>query len=155
MRWARTIKERLLATYMDDSNGCWLWTGPTMSQFGYGRIKVKAGEGYSAHEYAHRTSYALFRGEIPDGLCVCHRCDVPACINPEHLFLGTYKDNTQDAIAKGRFTQHLTFGGKPKFDAAKAVEMRREGRLYREIAATLGCSVTGVTSLLHRGGFLA
>jgi len=77
-------------------SGCWLWTGALVS--GYGQ-KTENGK----QQYTHRLSWELHRGHIPDGLYVLHRCDVRCCVNPDHLFLGTYSDNTLDAVAKGRW----------------------------------------------------
>lgn len=77
-------------------SGCWIWTGH-MSATGYGQIK----ESY-ATKAAHRVSWELKNGPIADGLFVCHRCDVRCCVNPDHLFLGTCKDNVQDMHKKGR-----------------------------------------------------
>lgn len=78
--------------------GCWIWTKGRYHD-GYGQFAV------SAHERsvrAHRVSYELYVGPIPEDLHVLHRCDVRACVNPEHLFLGTRVDNMQDMIQKGR-----------------------------------------------------
>lgn len=80
-------------------SGCWIWMMST-NEKGYGR--VYAGRADGRQERAHRVSYRIFKGEIPEGMIVCHRCDVPSCVNPDHLFLGSLKDNTQDMLAKGR-----------------------------------------------------
>lgn len=82
------------------SDGCWGWTGPR-HDFGYGVFALKR-DGKWGREYAHRLAWLVNFGDIPDGLCVCHRCDNPPCTNPDHLFIGTNGDNIRDAIAKGR-----------------------------------------------------
>ena len=80
------------------TDSCWLWVGST-NRDGYGRFD----SGGKVYKGSHRYSWELSFGEIPNGLLCLHRCDTPACVNPEHLFLGTNQDNTDDKIAKGRF----------------------------------------------------
>lgn len=82
----------------DNPSDCWTWVGAINSN-GYGQLNGPLGN----RIYAHRASYEMFIGPIPKGLFVLHHCDNRKCINPSHLFIGTLKDNTQDAISKGRF----------------------------------------------------
>lgn len=78
--------------------GCWIWMGTTTNR-GYGQIE-RRGKKY----YAHRMSYSAFKGDIPSGMNVCHSCDITFCVNPDHLFVGTQKDNLSDMAKKGRST---------------------------------------------------
>lgn len=79
-------------------SGCWIWTA-TVTHSGYGHMRAGGSRGLIM---AHRFAYGHFISAIPDGMLVCHRCDVPACCNPAHLFLGTYKDNAHDRDRKLR-----------------------------------------------------
>ncbi len=86
---------------VDLSSGeCWIWTG-TRGPQGYGRIRVGGRRSTGAHRFA----WEIVRGPVPDGLFVCHRCDNPPCVRPDHLFLGTASDNAWDCARKGRRPQ--------------------------------------------------
>lgn len=78
-------------------NQCWPWLG-AKERFGHGRFKLNT----KSAVYAHRLSYEIENGPIPDGACVCHSCDNPSCVNPNHLWLGTRGDNNRDRATKGR-----------------------------------------------------
>jgi hypothetical protein len=96
LRSVQECEERFWSKVAQDPDGCWTWTG-TRSRQGYGFFKLRG-----RMLKAHRCSYALTYGEIPDDLFVCHRCDNPTCVRPDHLFLGTARDNTMDRDQKGR-----------------------------------------------------
>ncbi|NEQ45595.1 MAG: HNH endonuclease [Leptolyngbya sp. SIOISBB] len=102
-RHNKTIEE-MFWERVHPSEGCWIWEGSRVDS-GYGRMKYK-GRTYRAH----RLSWLLNKGEIADGLIVCHHCDNPICVNPEHLFLGTNADNAKDMVQKGRQAKGDTHG---------------------------------------------
>lgn len=95
--WAKVVK----------TDSCWPWTASKANK-GYGAFGFRR-DGRSVTVKAHRFSWELHNGPIPDGLCVLHRRDVPACVNPDHLFLGTKRDNNADMVAKGRHVPGGTY----------------------------------------------
>lgn len=86
----------------EPNTGCWLWTY-RINEWGYGFFSTGSDKTKTRKKfYAHRYSYELFKGPIPKGLLVCHSCDTPACVNPDHLWVGTDADNNKDCTSKGR-----------------------------------------------------
>lgn len=104
---------------VDRRGSCWIWVGQT-NEKGYGYFSGTPGQPNKKF-YAHRVSWSLVHGEIPKGMHVCHKCDNPRCCNPEHLFLGTPKDNAQDMIRKGRQGDHVAAA--PKGEAVVTAKL--------------------------------
>ena len=107
--------EKLILSRMvpDKKTGCWIWTG-CLGRKGYGVLTIQ-----QRFQRAHRVAYEVWRGPIPQGMQVLHRCDRPQCVNPDHLFLGTNGDNIRDSISKGRWLNKVTGADVVKIKSSK------------------------------------
>lgn len=101
-------------SYIDRSGVCWVWTGTTTRK-GYGQFSL--GRRDEGSDMAHRLAWEQDHGPIPEGMQVCHRCDNPPCVNPEHLFLGSAAENQYDKRRKGRAARGERNGGGGKLTA--------------------------------------
>lgn len=124
---------------VDTSGDCWVWTGTLLST-GYGVIHLTSTQPVGAHRF----SYELAYGPISKGLCVCHTCDNPPCVRPDHLFLGTHTENMRDKMAKGR--HHYMRGERvngAKLTEDQVIEIRRRivhGEPRHDLANEYGVS---------------
>lgn len=134
----RTLEERFWSK-VRKTDGCWLWTGGKNSN-GYGYFAV-------THNWivrAHRIAFELTVGPVPANLHVLHRCDVCACVNPAHLFLGTHQDNMTDKIRKGRSPTALSLA------QARAVRDRcARGEKQSVVAIHFGVSPTTISGIVN------
>jgi ribosome-binding protein aMBF1 (putative translation factor) len=129
--------------------GCWLWLGNKHKQ-GYGKISVNG-----RAVMAHRVSYEMNCSEIPLGMMVCHKCDNPKCVNPDHLFLGSAQDNMTDKIMKGRHrgarrgeSHHLAKLNKDQVMAIR--DKYRDGNIFqRELASQYGVSQALINRIIN------
>jgi hypothetical protein len=97
-------------------SGCWIWVG-SQNKGGYGVIHFDKWSNLSAH----RASYMMFKGPIHKGMYVCHKCDVPSCVNPDHLFLGTASDNNKDKVLKNRNAKHTKHNKRPQIEVDEEI----------------------------------
>lgn len=137
------MMERFLSK-VAKTESCWLWIG------------AKSGRGYGAfrspdEQKAHRFSYSRYVGQIPQGFSVCHRCDNPACVNPDHLFVGTHADNMKDKMSKGR-GNHLVGTKHPrsKLTESQVIAIRADNRRQVEIAESYGIKQAQVSEIKRR-----
>lgn len=147
--YPKPLITRLLRKIKFVKGGCWLWLG-AINSHGYGNILI-SNKPYRTGQ-AHRVSYELLRGRIPEGLLLCHTCDNRRCCNPFHIFIGTYRDNTQDAVRKNRMALGEKNGVAVLIES-QIVEIRRlaaAGISQRAIAGKFGVSQPHVSAIVRR-----
>lgn len=141
------ILQRFL-TRIFKTDFCWLYNGPrTKLQYGLFRIGGRKGKSV----YAHRYSFEIHCGPIPEGLCVLHHCDNPPCVNPDHLFLGTKHQNSLDMVAKGRASRKVTVFGEKHHSAKLSnsdVRAIREKYVFRKNSSRKLATLYGVSKTM-------
>ncbi len=126
--------------------GCWIWSYSESN----GKYLKYGRQSFNGRVYhAHRLSYLLFRGPIPQGMRVCHSCDTPLCINPDHLWLGSDYQNCADKIAKGRH-QHGSRHWSAKLGESEVLEIRDSQDSFDHIAIRYGITVDNVKKIRSR-----
>lgn len=144
----KTLDRFMQKVEFDPNGGCWLWGASQSGTRGYGFFR------YAGGTKAHRFSYSHFVGPIPDRLQVCHKCDVTACVNPDHLWVGTQAENNRDRAQKGRqgrgYRRRGLFGsnnGKTKVDDEAAAFIRGSPEKTRSLAARLSVSTSTINRI--------
>lgn len=148
------IEDRL-ANYIDKTDTCWNWIG-YKNEHGYGLITT----GHGKQVRAHRFLYEMYKGKIAKGLNVLHTCDTPNCVNPDHLFLGTQKDNVDDMISKGRGGYKIFHGEShwaSKLNMEKVKQIRDlwdKGGIYQSTLADMfGVSQQVISKVVNYKGW--
>lgn len=133
--------------HVERTNGCWIWKG-NRNQAGYGQFRIGRKGGTVS---VHRWSYEHYVGKIPPGMMVCHDCDNPSCVNPDHLYAGTAKDNSDDMRLRGRRAKKYKFGSRIRKltdDAVRAIRLATESPA--EIAFKFGIAEATVHAIKRR-----
>lgn len=148
--------------HVEKTEGCWIWkgavTGYACSGMRYGAFCRSVGDVWRAHRF----SYLMAYGEIPEGMCVCHKCDNPPCVRPDHLFLATHTENCYDSIRKGRAyafrpasERHCVVGSKnpfAKLTEAKVFQLRRirlKGMQVKRMAQFFGMKRKNMCAIVN------
>ncbi len=140
------IKEKILKSILINDNDCWIWQKAKHRQ-GYGNLSYKR-----IPRLAHRVCWEVYFGEIPENIKVCHKCDNPSCVNPEHLFLGTQKDNVRDGIEKGRYENRAMGKRRNKLNYDEVLDIKRlnsEGMTRKELQKKYSVSPTCIAKILN------
>jgi hypothetical protein len=146
-------KRFLMRVDMRGKDECWNWTGSRNKCRGALWHGTWRPEGAEGPELTHRAAWRLFVGEIPDGLCVCHKCDNPACVNPDHLFLGSPSDNAKDMWAKSRARPTQTHGEKhwaAKLTAEIVQRIRASNERDADLAVKYGVARSTICDIRKR-----
>ena len=122
--------------------GCWLWGACLYPTTGYGAFSVRG-----QNRGAHRISYQLFVGDLADGMVVDHKCRNRACVNPDHLFAGTFAENSADMVSKGRQTHGET---RSKLKVAQVLAIRVDPRKHSVVAPEYGVTRTLIRAIRER-----
>lgn len=144
--------EQFERRYIPEPNsGCWLWLGP-LHEGGYGVIgtpKKKGRPSYLSRKRAHVFSYETFVGRVPRGKFVLHHCDIRCCVNPEHLYVGTKKQNTADCIKRDRFQMGVRHAATSLTeDQVRAI--RLDARVQHVVAAEYGVCQMTISNIRRR-----
>lgn len=141
------IKERILRNIEIFPSGCWIWKS-FKSKSGYAEITWKGEK-----KRTNRISFEVFKDKIPTGMYVCHTCDNPLCVNPDHLYIGTHQDNIDDKLKKGRQSKGKEIG-RSKLDEEKVNEIRRiaekEEFSHERIGEIFGVSQSCISRIVKR-----
>lgn len=131
-----------------NDSGCIPWLG-TKTAKGYGLLQVCGAR--SRKTCAHRIAWVLARGDLPPGACVLHRCDNPSCVNPDHLFLGSPKDNTEDMVRKERhpWRERTPWQKLNAVDVERIKDLRRNGCTQQQVADWLAVSRPLISMIEH------
>ena len=141
-RVSSTIQQRFKSKCAPkNADGCVLWLG-SMNNTGYGMLGILTDHSKRHMAYAHRVAWALVHGDIPPSMVVCHTCDNRACVNIDHLFLGTYKQNTLDMVKKNRhyWRRPLPWQKLSRIDVERIRDCRFSGCTQQAIADWIGVS---------------
>lgn len=148
----RSVIERFSSKWAERPSGCWEWTGSRDCRAGthlpYGRFWLEGRQ-----RIAHRVSWEIHHGQIPEGMCVLHRCDNAPCVNPDHLFLGDSKTNTRDMVAKCRDKAFRVFGeraSRSKLTDGVVREILRSTEPQRVLAQRHGVTQTAISRIKRR-----